>query len=265
MLGIAGFPATSIVNPITISSLKAWWDFRRSSGANGGACTGVADLSGTGNDLIATSPNRPINKDNYTKGGQRSVYYPPVATETDYLAVKTGPTPTKLACPNGYSLFITFGTLSTNTTSANPNVNPPNTYIGDINPDASGCYCNFGLSSGNVNYCYFDGAGAGWTTYASTGLNLNNGTLHTIGVSHTTDGIIKVFADGVVVNSSTSASVWSPTGHGMSMVGIGFNTQDQSNDASMSEALVWDGALSESEMLRMHQRSRSVYGTMLYL
>lgn len=260
MIGIAAQHPTSLINPLNIPGLKAWWDMRRSTGVNNGACTGVVDLSGNSNDLVATSPNRPINKDNFTKSGQRIVYFPPVGTETDWLTVGAV-VPNKIFCPNGYTTFVTFGTFSSNTTSANPNVNPPNTYVGDV--DAGGIYCNFGLSAGNVNYCYYDAAGAGWTTYASTGLNLNNGAMHNMAVSHSTAGIINIFADGVLVASFTSSSSWTAS-HGMSIIGIGYAYADQSNDNNLCECLVFDASLDEDVIKRLHVRARSIYGTQIY-
>jgi len=260
MLGIASPPGATIINPLNIPGLKAWWDFSKSTGFNGGACTGVIDLSGNANDLFSQSPNRPINKDNFVKSGKRIVYFPPSIAETDWLTVKTL-TPTKIFCPNGYTAFLTVATFSSNTTSSNPNINPPNTYVGDV--DAGGIYCNFGLSAGNVQYCYYDGAGAGWTTYGSTGLNLNNGVLHTIAISHSTTGNINVYADGVLVNASTSATGWSAS-HGMSIVGIGYSYADQSNDGNMCECLIFNASLSADKIKQLHFRSRSVYGTQLY-
>jgi hypothetical protein len=259
MIGIAGAPGAVIINPLNIPGLKAWWDCKLTTGVTEGACTGVVDLSGNVNNLVATSPNRPINKAGLVKNGYRLVYFPPIGVETDWLTV-AATTPVKINCPNGYTAFATFATFSSSATNDQPNVNPPNTLVGDV--DAS-VYCNFGLNVGNVRYCYYDGAGAGWTSYDSTGLNLNNGSLHTICVSHSTDGNINLYADGNLVGSFTSASTWAAT-HGMSVIGIGYAYQDQFDDLNLNECMIFDASLSSQVIKQLHVRSRSIYGTQLY-
>lgn len=262
LIGIAAQHPTSLINPLNIPGLKAWWDARLTTGFTEGACTGLIDLSPNGNTLVATSPNRPINKADLIKSGYRSIYFPPSIIEIDWLTVQAT-TPVKIFCPNGYSVFVTGTTFSSNATSTNPNVNPPNTWVGDV--DAGGIYCNFGLSYNDVVYCYYDSAGAGWTSYSSTGqLIASLNRVHNFCVTHSTAGIIDLYVDGVNVGNFTSATAWSPS-HGMSILGVGYGYADQANDGNLFECMVFDDKISADTVKRLSVRSQSIYGTQFYL
>lgn len=245
--------SVTLVEPTSITGLRAWYDSTVGVGGSlGGAISSWDDRFDNAFHLTGTSPNRPVYQANAFAGGTKpSVNFP--SFEVDFL-YRASP---GVVCPNGYSVFVTFKTVTSDTVSSQPNISPPMTIVGASNSGPS-TYCNFGLNGGNVSYCYFDAATTGdWKEYKSTGLSLANGNPHTVAVTHATNGQVRLYADGVQVLSDT-AGPYNTGNTGFSDIGVGYGYADQFI-GDVAEVIVYDSAIASGDVSSLHARSLALW------
>lgn len=201
-----------------------------------------SDQSGSGNNFTANIEANPVQRltgafDGATKP---SVYFPDWGTGLMRL---TG----GITFNSGFSAFVVFKTQGADTTSSYSG-NPPMTILGHSTGSVwMGFGLNGGLTAAQVEYRYYAG---GWQTLTSTGLNLNNGVVHTIAVTHDTDGTVKLYADGVQVGINSFAYNTSNTN--IDSIGTGYLGQDQALDLNLAEVKMFNAAISASEVSSLH-------------
>lgn len=237
-------------DPLSIAGMVLWIDATRGvTGTLEAAVDQMDDLSGAGNHMLATAPNRPVWNANQFKG-KNGVFFPDY--ETDWLE-KTG----GVVCDNGFSAFCTFKTYGADATSTIVE-GPSMTIIGN---KESWYYNSFGLKGGasaaNVHYQGWNDLGTGWESVASTGLALNDSAVHTVAVSHATDGSISVYADGVLRN--TGNIFYNTAAYGFSSIGINYLNNDQALGLWMAETMIWNAALTTKDFENLHRRAFSIW------
>lgn len=239
--------------PATVGELVAWYDSEtnESPGVDNGAIDAIGDQSVQGNNISGTSPNRPVWTTGQFDGG------------TKHSVDTTGGTPDYLSrafvdCHHHYSAFATFKTTSFTTISAQPNINPPMTLIGNT---LAGTRNNFGLDGDNVSYCFFSPATyGGWHKYVSTGLSLTDGNLHTVAVTHSSiTGVISLYADGVLVFSETIVPTDFSYGTvGFTALGVGYLSNDPFL-GRVAEMMAWDSVVTAVDIGALHARAVSLW------
>lgn len=250
MLQLIGRRTNLYTNPASITGLIAWFDAQTNITAasiNSGvdAAANLAPTQTIG--MTGTAPNRPTWYDQGFRNYKMS--FEAQNPGTDYL------TCTKRVCASGFSAHITFKNWSPITTApANPTINPSNCLLSD---SGASCWNTLGLNGNNVEYHY--ATGGVWTTYASSGLSLANGVTHTIGVTHSTAGALKVWADGVAVVSTTGIT-YDTANTGFSCIMAGYNFDAIFSAGGVAEVMVFNAAVTDANMLALHNRGIAFYG-----
>lgn len=239
----------SSFNPLSIAGMVLWIDATRGvTGTLESAVDQMDDLSGAGNHMVATAPNRPVWNANQFSG-KRGVFFPDY--ETDWLEKSGG-----VVCADGFSAFCTFKTYGEDATSSIVE-GPSMTIIGN---KESWYYNSFGLKGGasaaNVHYQGWDD-GFGWESVSSTGLALNDSDVHTIAVSHALDGTANVYADGVF--KATGNIMYNVTNYGFSSVGINYLNNDQALGLWLAEAMIWNTSLTAKNIENLHRRAQNLW------
>ena len=245
-----GSSTQSAFTPASIPGLVGWYDAQtnESPGSDNGAIDAIGDQSGLGNNISNVTPNRPVWTTGQFAGG------------TKHSIDTTGGTPDYLTaaaivlCASSYTAFGTFKTTTVVTTSTQPGVDPPMTFIGNSTELS---WNNFGLNGNNVSYCYFSPTNyGGWHEYKSSGLSLADGNLHTIAVTHDkSTGLISLYADGVLVFSETiNAGDYSSLHTGFQELGVGSIVADPFL-GQVAEAMVWNYAASAADIANLHARA----------
>lgn len=241
MIGLPMFVVNSgsVIDPLTIGGMVAWWDANNVSPQTPGAnITLATDRSGAGSNLTQGGSFGPTwNTSQF--GSQPGIVFPSLAK---YLSRNT-----KVYCAGGFSSFVTFKTTANVTTSSHA-ANAPMTIVGDVQNDI---YGTFGIDGGNVCYTYYVGT---FLKYKSSGLSINNGQLHTIGVTHSTSGNVTLYADGVQVGTFSGAT-YQPLYTGFTHFGIGYTLADHFRNGSIAETMVWNAALTGNNMQDLHNRA----------
>lgn len=236
-------PAPPAFDPADIPNKLTWLDSVSSTISPGTLDSGissVSDLSGNNNTWNGTSPNRPVYQSNDFKGSKPSLQFP--EWETDFFNRSA------ITFNNGFSFFATFKTIGYRNTRTYTE-NSPMTILGK---NASPFYASVGLNgtTGNVELEYSYLVSGTWYRLTSSGANLNNGVVRTIGVSHDkTSGVIKLFVDGSQVATSTRAYDASTA---FDRIGVGRANADQALTLSIGNMFLVNGTLSPTNISDLH-------------
>lgn len=246
---VAPSTSVSLIDPLDLSPM-VWLD-ARAAYINAG--------SPSNNDLVATAIDRSGNSREFINafssyqpqwktsqfGSEPGVQF--TQASPSYLAHEGG----TIATPSGVTYWAVIKTSTSDTSSANPNINAPMTVMGDSGGNTS---FNLGLNGNEVEACYWNGA---WASHVSSGLSLANGSPHTIAATLTSGGALKVYADGVQVKSASGLSYYGAMT--FYIVGAGYGTFDAFNGL-IAEAMLFGSALTAQNITDLHARARSTWG-----
>ena len=91
-----------------------------------------------------------------------------------------------------------------------------------------------------------------FTNYDSTITNLNDGKTHTVCWTHSVEGVLKVYVDGVLNNSWTGVNYNSRAL--LNIIGGGYKDTD-CYSGSLAEAICYNGVLTDQNVRDLHSRA----------
>lgn len=228
-----------------------WLDstFGTSPGSLDGALDSIKDRFPRRYLCTNVSPNRPAWSSNAFRG-KPSVYFEVLGVSADYLQMGE-----KVRLRKGCTIFMSYAfdpSLPGSTVAVTAG-NVPMTIVGDTDPN----FCMaFGFNAGDVAYSYKSPASP-FVETDSSALTLSDGNFHTVAVTHDgADGSVKLYADGLLVKTATRPFDSDYTG--FDTIGMGNSLTDQWW-GSMAELLVWDNALDNRVISKLHSRALGLW------
>lgn len=221
--------------------LVFWIDATIGVTTSSGAITNIQDSSGFNNLTTATAPNRPP----LTPGIFNSGIKPGINFESAGADQLNFP---KIILNNGYSAFVTFD-CSTVSSGAASTRDVPFVIVGDTSSTAQ---AEFGLDGNNVAYTYNQ------IEVVGTGGAAANGNNHTIAVSHNINGNVRLFYDGALNKTATTA-VYSLVDTAVNALCVGFLAGDNFNNGNIAEVFIWNGAIDDSLVAALHIRAKNLW------
>jgi Concanavalin A-like lectin/glucanases superfamily len=167
-----------------------------------------------------------------------------VSAGTNQINLKTN-----LLMNNGYSAFVTLNCATVGSGTSNA-LDVPFVICGDTTATAGGI--NFGLDGNNPAVAIAS------TEIVGSGGNAANGSNHTIALSCTSFGAVRLFLDGVLTTTGSNSS-YSRTVSVFNCVGQGASSGDCFNNGNIAEVFVWNGAIDDSLVRALHERALTLW------
>jgi Concanavalin A-like lectin/glucanases superfamily len=248
MLGIAGVSSTGSISPLSLPGLVLWLDVLLSPvnlaiGPPDGV-NQINDLSLAGNHMKGTAPNRPVYQfntfSNLLKPGMNNP-----SSATNFLATLSG---SAVSMTSGFSIHTSIYCATVGSGLAAPS-DVPFVLVGNNLGNNITC---FGLNGNQVSYTFGSG-----NTNVNGGANLANNLFHTIAMSHGPSQVISLYADGILVFTSTGNAY--PGTANFSSLFLGASNGDEFNNGSISEMIIANSELTATQFSALNTRSKALW------